>query len=75
MSMYATVRARVFWVLHLKSSDSVGSNGGKTAGFRRAAERGPDSGTGVCTLRRGAVCVRAVGKGAAFEWLPSTLAN
>lgn len=75
MSMYMTVHVCVFCVLHLKSSDSVGSNGGKPAGFRRAAKRGPDSGTGVCTLRRGAVCVRAVGKGVAFEWLPSTVAN
>lgn len=42
--------------------------------FRLAAERGPDPGTGVCTLRRGAVCVTGSGGGRggslAFGWLP-----
>lgn len=55
-----------------KTSGFVGSNSRTSLGFlgfRLAAERGPDSGTGVCTLRRGAVCVtvEVVGRGGVEE--------
>lgn len=38
-------------------------------------ERGPDPGTGVCTLRKVAVCVWLVVVGLAFGWLPGSPAK
>lgn len=42
---------------------------GTTLGFRMAAKRGPDPGTGVCTRRKGAVCVTGDGGGGVCLWM------